>query len=97
MLNENIAPNGWVIIHSNPKNVEEGAVTPPSDVTWGVNGGYGTLSLQGLLNQDAKFQSSGPAGVTVVTMACQGKSEQVSVTVLAPVVLPFDHFSPTFE
>lgn len=98
MLEKKIPINGSCIIHSNPQNANNESVVPPSDVTWGVNTtSFGTVTPQGTLNVDAKFQAGSVAGVTIVTMACQDKAAQVQVTVEAPAVLPFDHFSPSFD
>lgn len=98
MLNKDIPVGGFAIVHSNPQDVENHLVTPPSDVTWGVDTNqFGSLSLLGVLNTEAKFQSNGIAGVTVITMACAGKTAQVSVTAVGPVALPFDHFAPLFD
>ena len=98
MLNYDLAPNGFIIVKSNPKNINEEDVAPPSDVTWAISSNdYGSATLQGgPLTPELRFQSNGVPGITLITMACAGKSAQVSVTVAAPVALPFDHFSPSF-
>ena len=97
MLNKTIAPGDSCVINSSPRDENGSVVDPPSDVTWAQDGGLGTLVLLGDFHERASFLSTGPVGVATITMACQGKQAQVTVTVEAPVVLPFDHFSPFFE
>ncbi len=97
MLNKIIAPGGTTVIHSHPVNENNEPVAPPSDVTWAENGGIGSLQLPGGLNTDVLYTAGPTPGVSTVTMACQSKSAQVLVTVEAPIVLPFDHFNPSFD
>ncbi len=97
MLNKTIGPGGTTVIHSHPVNENNEPVAPPSDVTWAENGGIGSLQLSGGLNVDALYSASQALGVSIITMACQGKSAYVTVTVEAPATLPFDHFNPSFD
>lgn len=99
MINKIIAPGGTALILSQPSNELDIPVNPPSDVTWGESAGLGSLSFDpnDPFNRNALFQSNGNQGVTVITMACQGISAQVSVTVAAPTPLPFHHFNPVFS
>lgn len=102
MLTKTISSGSATTIHSNPSDVNEAVVTPPSDVSWGMDtNDFGTLTVLGAgvgdpLQRNAVFQSTGALGTTVITMACAGKTAQVSVVVGAA-VLPFDHFNPSFD
>lgn len=91
--------NQEVTLHENPKDAQGNPTIPTSAYTWAIdNPAIGSITPEGLANQDALFvpASVGVANVTAIQTSGPNGTEQSNyvVTVTAD---PFDHSVPSAD